>query len=154
MHHSHQGSSLGSCPNFLSPNPHFNRPSGHWLCVRPSLVRGSDKYRLETRNASSWDWNPTVVKSQSFRPSQRKRRNFTYIFIYIYTYRQTECSIYTHIYIYRHVLMTFELWTLCVRLCNFSLYISHLLQSSQQTSIAMWTILISKSWWWLLKPKR
>ena len=25
---------------------------------------------------------------------------------------------------------------------------------SQQASIAMWTILISKSWWWLLKPER
>ena len=47
----------------------------------------------------------------------------------------------------RHVLMTFELWTLCARLCIFSLYISHLLQSSQPASIAMWTILISKPWW-------
>ena len=36
-----------------------------------------------------------------------------------------------------HVLMTFELWTLCARLCIFSLHISHLLLSSQQTSIAM-----------------
>ena len=53
----------------------------------------------------------------------------------------------------RHVLMTFELWTLCARLCIFSLYISHLVLTSQQASIAMWTILISKSWWWLLKPK-
>ena len=53
----------------------------------------------------------------------------------------------------RHVLMTFELWTLSARLGIFSLYISHLFLSSQQTSIAMWTILISKSWWWLLKPK-
>ena len=48
----------------------------------------------------------------------------------------------------RHVLMTFELWTLCACFCIFSLYISHLLLSSQQASIAMWTILISKSWWW------
>ena len=54
----------------------------------------------------------------------------------------------------KHVLMTFELWTLCARLCIFSLYISHLLLSSQQASIAMWTILISKSWWLLLKLKR
>ena len=54
----------------------------------------------------------------------------------------------------RHVLMTFGLWTLCARLCIFSLYISHLLLSSQQASITMWTILISKSWWRLPKPKR
>ena len=54
----------------------------------------------------------------------------------------------------RHILMTFKLWPLCARLCIFSLYISHLLQSSQQASIAMWTILISKSWWWLLQPRR
>ena len=53
----------------------------------------------------------------------------------------------------RHALTTFEWWTLCARLCIFLLYISHLLLSSQQASIAMWTILISKSWWWLLKPK-
>ena len=53
----------------------------------------------------------------------------------------------------RHILMTFELWTLCARLCIFSLYISHLLLSSLQASIDMWTILIYKSWWWLLKPK-
>ena len=53
----------------------------------------------------------------------------------------------------RHVLITFESWTLYVRLCIFLLYISHLLLSSQQASIAMWTILISKSWWWWLKPK-
>ena len=54
----------------------------------------------------------------------------------------------------RHVLKTFELWTLCERLRIFSLYISHLFLSSQQASIAIWTILISMSWWWLLKPKR
>ena len=53
----------------------------------------------------------------------------------------------------RHVLMTFELSTLCTRLCIFPLYISHLLLSSKQASIAIWTILISKSWWWLMKPK-
>ena len=53
----------------------------------------------------------------------------------------------------RHILMILKLWTLCAHLCIFLLYISHLLQSSQQASIAMWTILISKSWWWLLKPK-
>ena len=35
-----------------------------------------------------------------------------------------------------------------------SLYTFHLLLLSQQVSIAMWTILISKSWWWLLKLKR
>ena len=52
----------------------------------------------------------------------------------------------------RHV-KTFELWMLCACLCIFSLYIFHLLLLSQQGSIAMWTILISKSWWWLLKPK-
>ena len=50
--------------------------------------------------------------------------------------------------------MTFKLWTLGARLCIFSLYISHLLLPSQQASIAMWTILISKSWWWFLKPER
>ena len=46
----------------------------------------------------------------------------------------------------RHVLMTFKSWTLCARLCIFSLYISLFARSSQQASIAMWTILISKSW--------
>ena len=44
----------------------------------------------------------------------------------------------------RNVLMTFELWTLCVRLCIFSLYISHLLLSSQQAPIAMWTLHYNK----------
>ena len=32
--------------------------------------------------------------------------------------------------------------------CIFSLHTFHLLLLSQQASIAMWTILISKSWWW------
>ena len=40
----------------------------------------------------------------------------------------------------KHVLMTFEFWTLCACLCIFSLYISHLLLSSQQAPIDMWTI--------------
>ena len=52
------------------------------------------------------------------------------------------------------VLNSFELRTLCTCLCIFSLYTFHLLLLSQQASIAMWTILISKSWWWSLKPKR
>ena len=40
----------------------------------------------------------------------------------------------------KHVLMTFEFWTLCACLSIFSLYISHLLLSSQQAPIALWTI--------------
>ena len=40
----------------------------------------------------------------------------------------------------KHVLMTFEFWTLCACLCIFSLYISHLLLSYQQAPIDMWTI--------------
>ena len=51
---------------------------------------------------------------------------FSYIYIYIYMY---------------------------VHICIFSLYTFHSLPLSQQASIAMWTILIFKSWWWLLKPK-
>ena len=35
----------------------------------------------------------------------------------------------------KHVLMTFEFWTLCACLSIFSLYISHLLLSSQQSPI-------------------
>ena len=46
----------------------------------------------------------------------------------------------------KHVIMTFELWTLSARSSLFSLYISHRLLSSQQASVAMWTISISKSW--------
>ena len=42
------GSSLDSCPTLPSPNPHFNRPSGHWPCVKSCLVGGSDKYSLIT----------------------------------------------------------------------------------------------------------
>ena len=42
----------------------------------------------------------------------------------------------------------------CLHVCIFSLYTVHLLLLSRQASITMWTILISKSWWWLLKPKR
>ena len=40
----------------------------------------------------------------------------------------------------KHVLMTFEFWTLCACLSIFSLYISHLLLSSQQAPIDMGTI--------------
>ena len=40
-----------------------------------------------------------------------------------------------------------------VHVCTFPLYTFHLLLLSQHASIAMWTILISKSWWWLLKLK-
>ena len=47
----------------------------------------------------------------------------------------------------KHNLNTFKLSTLCARLCIFSLYSFHLLLLSQQASIAMWTILISKPWW-------
>ena len=39
-----QSSSLGSCPTFPSPKPHYNRPSGHWPCVKSCLVGGRDKY--------------------------------------------------------------------------------------------------------------
>ena len=35
-----QGSSLGSYPTMPSPSLHFNRPSGHWPCVKPCLVGG------------------------------------------------------------------------------------------------------------------
>ena len=38
-----QDSSLGSCSTFPSPNPHYNRPSGH-LTLR--LMEGRDKQRL------------------------------------------------------------------------------------------------------------
>ena len=38
-----QGSRLGSFPNFPSPYPHFNRPSGYWPCVEPCLVRDIGK---------------------------------------------------------------------------------------------------------------
>ena len=38
-------------------------------------------------------------------------------------------------FIEKHVLMTFEFWTLCACLSIFSLYISHLLLSSQQSPI-------------------
>ena len=50
----------------------------------------------------------------------------------------------------KHVLMTFEFWTLCACLSIFSLYISHLLLSSQQSPIDIVNYFISKSWWWLL----
>ena len=40
----------------------------------------------------------------------------------------------------KHVLMTFEFWTLCACLSIFSLYIFHLLLSSQPSPIDMWTI--------------
>ena len=32
-------------PDLPSPNPHYNRSSGHWPCVGSCLVGGSDKYR-------------------------------------------------------------------------------------------------------------
>ena len=50
----------------------------------------------------------------------------------------------------KHVLMTFEFWTLCACLFIFSLYISHLLLSSQQSPIYIVNYFISKSWWWLI----
>ena len=34
-----QGSNLDSYPTFPTPNPHFNRPSGHWPCVKPCLAK-------------------------------------------------------------------------------------------------------------------
>ena len=37
-----QGSSLGSGPT--SPNPNYNRPSGHWPCVKHCLVGDSGRY--------------------------------------------------------------------------------------------------------------
>ena len=54
----------------------------------------------------------------------------------------------------KHVLNTFELRTLYARLYVFVVYILFA-PVIQQASIAVWTIfLISKSCWWLLKPKR
>ena len=41
-----------------------------------------------------------------------------------------------------------------MHVCIFSLYTFHLFLLSRQALIAMWTILISKSRRWLLKPKR
>ena len=51
-----------------------------------------------------------------------------HIYIYIYRERERERSFGI---IARHILKTFEFWTLCSCLCIFSLYISHLLLSSQ-----------------------
>ena len=49
-------------PGHPSPNPHFNRPLGHWPCVKSCLVGGSNKYRprdfeKEDRHASHSDKN-------------------------------------------------------------------------------------------------
>ena len=60
--------------------------------------------------------------------------------------------------IFFHVPDTFW-WLLnyerCVHVCvSFRCIFLYLLLSSQQASIALWTILIFKFWWWLLKPKR
>ena len=41
-----QGTSRGLCPTFPSPNPHYNRPSAHWPCVKSCLVGDRDKYRV------------------------------------------------------------------------------------------------------------
>ena len=41
-----QGSILSWFPTFPFPNPHYNRPSGHWPCVKSCLVGDRDKYRL------------------------------------------------------------------------------------------------------------
>ena len=62
-----------------------------------------------------------------------------------------------HYQIYFHVpntLLTLLNYERYVHVYIFRLYIFHLFLLSRQTSIAMWTILISKSWWWLLEPKR
>ena len=34
-------------------NPHFNRPSGHWPCVKPCLVGGRGKYRKKMKRRIS-----------------------------------------------------------------------------------------------------
>ena len=38
---------------FPSLNPHSNQPSGHWPCVKPCLVGGSDKYNSSKRWAGT-----------------------------------------------------------------------------------------------------
>ena len=43
-----QGSSFGSCPTFPPLNPLYNRPSGHWPCVKSCLVGSRDKYQRKT----------------------------------------------------------------------------------------------------------
>ena len=48
------------------------------------------------REPLNWDWNSadfTDILPQSYRTSQRKRRNFAYIFIYIYAYQLPEFSV-------------------------------------------------------------
>ena len=62
-----------------------------------------------------------------------------------------------HFQIYFHMPNTFLTllsYERCVHVCIFSLYTFYLVLLSRQVSIAMWTILISKFWWWLLRPKR
>ena len=62
-----------------------------------------------------------------------------------------------HFQIYFHMPNTFLTllsYEPCVHVCIFSLYTFYLVPLSRQVSIVMWTILISKSWLWLLKPKR
>ena len=54
-----RGSSLGSCPTFLSPYPHFNRPPDYWPCVEPCLDRDIDKLRARARPSSSLI--PTII---------------------------------------------------------------------------------------------
>ena len=62
--------------------------------------------------------------------------------------------------IFKHVstcqTRSYDFWimnAMCMFVYLFVIFF-HLLLSSLQASIAMWAILISKSWWWLLKPKR
>ena len=117
------------------------------LNTTPRIGMGVSRVRIVS--LSSCRHEPKSEMNKLFVPETTESACICIVYLCMYYYYGYEwyatISKYIHTYTY----------TRYVHICIFSLYTFYLLLLSQQASIALWTILlISKSWWWLLKPER
>ena len=106
-----------------------------------------NKYQIHSYTTSIMDDFKTICKYENLLVFTYFLKNGRFCLVFFFWEIQ-------HFQIYFHApdpfltLLNYERY---VHICIFSLYTFHLHLLSLQASIV---ILISKSWWWLLKPKR
>ena len=83
---------ISSCPTFLHLNPHYNRPLGHWPCVKSCLVEGRDKYLVFSLTVQRTVWHPCWKVNTPWHTWGRKAPGFGCV-----TFRWLSCNIDTFV---------------------------------------------------------